>query len=66
MRDISVNAGLCSGLCLNLFYYSETAVGHLNGRMPDRYQVEDPYASYARLLLVQLPVHLDDFRLFPA
>jgi hypothetical protein len=32
---VSVNAGLCSRLCLNLFNHSETAVSQLIGRRPD-------------------------------
>jgi hypothetical protein len=39
IQRFPVNAGLCSRSCLNLCNYSETAVGQLNGRRPDRRQV---------------------------
>jgi hypothetical protein len=42
MQDIhrtSVNASFCFRLCVNLFYYSGTAVSHLNGRRPDHHQL---------------------------
>jgi hypothetical protein len=43
MQDIhraSINAGFFSGLCFNLFYNSETAVSHLDGRRPGHRQVK--------------------------
>jgi hypothetical protein len=59
MHRISLNAGFCSRLCLNLYNFSETAVSQLNGRRPDRRQVQASYTSYAWLLLIQCHVHSD-------
>jgi hypothetical protein len=44
-RDVCVNAGLCSRLCLILFNYSETAVSELFSRRPDRHQDLASYTS---------------------
>jgi hypothetical protein len=42
-----------------LFHHSKMAVSHMNSSTPDHHQVQASYTSYAWLLLVQSPVHLD-------
>jgi hypothetical protein len=67
MQRTSVNAGSSGRLCLNLFNHSETAVSHLNGRTPDRREVQASYISYAWILLANCThIVLDGVCLFPA